>query len=604
MATSSANPHKLRRYSQDGLDLIRTLRSQATAVDQAVRAMQRSGSSYVPGTDVPARLNDLVRDWYHLDEFVGDVAAGFFRANALRDDQRFDGPVMTFEDGMLGRLGRIGYADRDEAMLAARRIAGDLDRLRRGRATRADIQRFIASIGRGRYDPAFAVTFSQQVGVRGYVDAAALIRRAYSDGEGVPPEAIGAVRALSSVLTTALDTRPGIAAGDRHDPDNATLPDDQRLGDSFVQDLTTGWRPDPDGGVANPSHEGLAAASEVDLSVLMRYAEPPAAVAVAIANARMTPRLGGQYPFDAHHGLPWGDHQGPVRNYATMLARNPDVAAQWLTSGHNIEQVLQRPGSFDADGGRALADLVRVGVTHPDGALRRPVVGRAIDAVGREQEIHTGHMRGALVAGVESNMDVIDHRVNGIGWHNLGGVPEHDGRPELANTAIFLTELARDEAASDRVRAAALDYVNHEGLQSSRDGRSLGRILQITTQAEINVVTDEMNAGRDVRQRIGKFIDYGAGEIRIKGVPVGKIYSGITTASGTSLGDLLAEYKTADDSRREAILRELRYTRVEKDIRAIPWPGDKARIESGRSELERELAEDERYRAYSPDPIN
>ncbi|MGH2475996.1 MAG: hypothetical protein ACRDIL_12110, partial [Candidatus Limnocylindrales bacterium] len=132
MATSSANPFKLGRYSSDGLALVATLKTQADAVAGALAGLRGSGSPYLPALGEPdATLADLVGDWHHLDEFAGDVANAFFQTNRNLGErplsqQQLDAMVLSMGDESILLLGHVGYADRDAAIAAATQLTQDI----------------------------------------------------------------------------------------------------------------------------------------------------------------------------------------------------------------------------------------------------------------------------------------------------------------------------------------------------------------------------------------------------------------------------------------------------------------------------------------------
>jgi hypothetical protein len=499
MPTSSANPFKLRQYSTDGLAMVAALRPHATAVAGAVGTLTASGNRHLPALgDAHTRFADLVDDWYHLDEFVGDVAHGFFQANSGLTDtpltpEQMAGMVLSLDDGQLARQGQVGYADRDVAIAAADAMADELERLRREGATPEDIQRFVGMAGRGQYDPAFAVTFSERVGPEGYAHAAAMVQAAYSVGGNLIPDGIAAVGILSMVLTTALDTRANIPDHERHDPSTRGLPDDQRIDEGFVNALVRDYHP---GGTGGTWYNGP---SEHDLSVVLRFADPPTDVAIDIAQHRMTPRLDDYGP----NASGWGEYGDPVVNYATMLGRNDDASAGWLAIDGNIEAVLNRPGDHSLDGGTALADVVEQGVTHMDPAQRRPLMDRAIDAVGaNEGEFPSDDMRRALAAGVEANMDLIAERGTRV---TGGAASEGSAGDTVQNTHHFLVGLLSEDDTAAQVYAATLDYVHDQiaaGVASGEgfghQNRVIGTVLGLVMEADIDIAAAdaEETAGR------------------------------------------------------------------------------------------------------------
>ncbi|MGH9210054.1 MAG: hypothetical protein ACRD2C_05160 [Acidimicrobiales bacterium] len=580
--TSSADPAKLHNYSVDGLDMIDDLKPKANAAVDALRALAARGYPHRLG-DTHTRLYDLVGDWRHLDEFVGDVSDGFLRAGGG------DGRVVTVGDSRLHRLGRIGYADRDEAITAARNAAAELRRLLRSGADPETIQNFIGMVRRGQYDPAFAVEFSHKVSPGGYVKAVSLIRKAY-EPDRVPAAGIAAVQTLGTTLTTALDTLRNTPAGERHDPDNQYLPDDQRLSSSFVRGLTSGYQ--LAGDELGPGHRGETA----DLSVLLRFTDPPTNVAVDIANNRMTPLLGGSYvdyPSERHGSRnPWGQYGDPVVNYATMLNRNEDAAAHYLSgtsSGgrDNIALVLDHDGSSDS--GLSLANLVQTGVTHD--VLGDTVLNSAIDAIGDPhhgiQPIRNPYMHDALAAGVAENMDLIDRRINS-GPMQVG----EGASPGLRNTVIFLSEVGSDASAGNRIREATLAYVTTEA-----SGPSAGAILQVTMLAEENAREQAFQTTQRSVGTWGAVIDGATGA---PGAVIGIASKG---TAGVTPGEWIAEqafehgasYNTAAH---ESKINDL-HRRLLHDVASLERQGLTG-VGAAAYQAEHALESDQTYTSYTP----
>lgn len=355
---SSGNPTKLSRYSTAGLELATTLRSKIDTLRRAADDLARAGEA-VPGlAGFVEAFSDLAADWYHLDEFAGDVGQGLIAANEAVHPGRSHDTVVGFHDATLAHYGKIGYADRDEAIAAAEAMAERMDQLLHGAGpiTPDKVPAFIAMAARGQYDPAFAVTFSERVGVDGYLTAVELIVRAHFDENldmRVSPDGIVGVRVLATMLDTALDTALDTSRGDLVDPSfERGLHQARRLDQGFIDDLVSGDLPD------HPR-------AEIDLALLMRYTDPPTSVAVEVANHRMTPWL--TRPEMVQQATAWSRRGGIVTNYATMLSRNPESSALWLHSSPggdeaNIDLVLHRDTSDDADGGEALAKLMEHGL--------------------------------------------------------------------------------------------------------------------------------------------------------------------------------------------------------------------------------------------------
>jgi hypothetical protein len=564
MGTSSANPDKLDRYSTDGLGLVETLRPKSNAVTEALGALRSSGSHYIPSLgDTDATLADVVDDWYHLDEFVGDVAQGFFQADAGAGSDS-DG-VITVDDGLLATAGEIGYADRDEAIAAANEMADELERLQEEGATAEEMDAFIEMAGRGQYDPAFAVTFSERVGAEGYADATAMIRSTYLGDDRDLDDAIPQVLVLSGLLTTALDTLPGIEDGDRHDPSNADLDADQRLSSDFVYDLTTGYQVE-DFDPGNSPWWGYT--GEDDLSVVLGLSDPPTDVAVDIADNRLTPLL--EHGSSAAHDSLWSDeYRDPVVNYATMLGRNQDASAGWLDSGENLQLVLETPGWESLDEGEALAGVVEAALTNPDmrvdvpgapsyaegGLIREQLMNETIDFIGGqggEFDVTNEYLYDALASGVESNMTLIDDRVNN-GWSpgEKKGTYVYDGGDELLNTMHFLGDVMADTDAANTIRSATFDYVDDQlaGLSPVEDGpaeevgllpmddvHEAGRMLGTVMEGELASITEAFEDEQTRAAADQKVINFATGWVPYVGTA-----NGVSDlVANTSVGSLAA----------------------------------------------------------------
>jgi hypothetical protein len=594
LGTSKCNPEKLGQYAADSSEMSNALEDMAqgdgpASLTQALSRLASAGgdSAFVPAMGTVAEdFADLAGDWGHLDEFAGDVAEGF-RVAATIGEEPTD-KVFELPDQYIGQLGQIGYADRDEAIAAAEEMAAEFERLReRGMVTEEEVLAFATLAQRGQYDPAFAVTFSEALGVDGYNQATAMIRHAYqADGEGVPPEGIAAVALLSQTLTTALDTSPGIPRDERHDPDNANLRPDERLSADFVRDLTSEYQAGPNSAFQE---------DERDLSVLLSMTDPPTAVAVDIADNRLTPRLVEGEVEEVWHGG-WGDHGGIVTNYAEMLGRNQDAGALWLSSDHgvnwagepvydsNLTLVLQRDDWRDIDGGQALARVVENGLTIRDRPeIRQSLMGEAIDVIGAQGEIRNEHMHDALARGVESNVDVIDNRVN-----NTFVAVDDNGHPvdpndpyanfehneqwnaytfgtvgQLEGTHVFLTELMDDPEAAARVRTATIDYVQEnlgalpvgeDGLPPRGEVHELGRTLGVVTEADVSNVEADIQQLEDAEATEGALVDWAASWIP----GVGQVNDGTAALIDTSVGDLAED--SVDRSELRNIAREAQAT--------------------------------------------
>ncbi|HEY7070162.1 MAG TPA: hypothetical protein VH479_08620, partial [Acidimicrobiales bacterium] len=406
---SSADPDDLALYSQRGLELDAALQVRADTLATAAGDLARSGESVAGLSGYAESLTDLVLDWIHLDQFAGRVADGFLACAA---SVGCDGTaLLTVTDADLARFTHAGYADRDTAIASARSVASDVQALLDDPgASAADIEAVLARTDRGRYDPAFAVTFSERIGVDGYVGLVGRIRQAVLP-HGGDDEALAAVGVLGTILTTALATAipPGT-------PPSPGVPHAVAIDAAFVRDLVSGY----DTGNLQTEPEAT------DLSVLLSMTDPPTSIAVDIANARLSPILYvatlTDTPLDSNDPA-WLGHSGVVTNYATMLARNPDACAKWLVAhpddvdgATNMSLVLHQHADRYLDDGRSFATVVENAVAHPNIYLRHDSLNAAITALaGPDRILDNPYMPAALAQGAAADMAHLDHLTN-QGW--------------------------------------------------------------------------------------------------------------------------------------------------------------------------------------------
>jgi hypothetical protein len=605
MGTSSANPAKLTTYSADGLALLGTLRAKSNAVNDALGAL--SGPHVPAFGDVHTTFTDLVGDWLHLDEFVGHVATGFRQADG-------GSGVVTVSDADILRLGHVGFADRDEAIAAAQDAQRRLDELLHQRPEnidRAELDRLLADIGRGQYDTAFAVAFSEAIGVEGYVDTMALIRNVYTTTDGgwhVTDQGMAYAAMLGTTLTTALHTvdygaTPNLAPGDR-------------LSYDFVEDLTSGYRGEDYAGREHnddPNNmiwvrQGSNGVSlDRDLSVLLSYTAPPTWVAVDIANHRLSPLL-EQYasdtPIAGSYGgsdvLIWGNRSGLVTNYATMLSRNSDASTQWLyqtaqgAGEGNLELVLGRAGAANIDDGSALARVVENGLTNGNvhesipgapsyvegGLMRETLMNRAIDYIGGHDEIVNGHLNGAFAAGVDANMNVIDERINAPFQYDQGRAP--DGVIEAyRNTHDFLRETMGNPDAALRIHQSVYEYgfdqmhsLPTDPGQRAAELNQLGRIQALTTEAETNagvggVINDMLNKS-PFGPTPGSLTNFGLGFVPGVG-SVNEVAQAMRISAGDGVDWLVGEVLPSDYDRLSEAERVAAAQRATDQVNRSIW---------------------------------
>jgi hypothetical protein len=330
---SSADPGKLLDYSTRGLclsqDLVTAAGSVSDALDLLAGAADPDG--LVPSADdVAERLTDLADGWVHLDEYVGDVGRGF----ALLLDPSWDGDRTTLDDRVVTgfdmwvtTLGRVGYADRDDAVRAARDHVGSVrELLDADRPSSDDVDDLAGLVGRGRFDPAYAVAFVEALRPEGLTDLVGLIERGYHSPTKAEPREVGwgltMLAPFSAILGTALDTVPDMSADRRVDADDARLRPQRRLSDGWVDEFL-------DRGLAGDASERFRH------SLLVAQAELPADLLVALADAAVTALIRGAEGPTRMLGddqLPvWGVEVATVEaNVLRSLARNVVASGMWL----------------------------------------------------------------------------------------------------------------------------------------------------------------------------------------------------------------------------------------------------------------------------------
>jgi hypothetical protein len=517
---SSADPDDLAQFSQRGLDLDAALQARADALAAAVGELAGAGEPIAGLAGYAESLIDLVLDWIHLDQFAARVAEGFLACAAAGGCDGTASFMVT--DADLARSTHVGYANRDTAVAEAVRLAADVHAfLGDGDATAEDIDALLARTDRGRYDPAFAVTFSERIGVEGYVRLVGRIREVTLPTRG-DDEAIAAVAVLGTILTTALATARPPGAPSR--PQG--LPDDAEIDTAFVHDLVSGY----DAGRLQADPEAT------DLSVLMSMTDPPTPIVVGIANARLSPILYAatlvDTPLDSNDPC-WLGHAGVVTNYATMLARNPDASAQWLVAhprdvdgATNMRLVLHQHAERYLDDGRAFARIVQNAVAHEEITTRHDSLDAAIAVLaGPDRVLHNHHMPDALAQGASADMAYLD-RLTNLGWENT----KLDPPPACAwGLHGLLTDILTDESAAGTVYGALerytmiqLAHAPPRGVDMVRDDiydnrteelHRIGALQGLVIAAEGNGLQHDAEAQIARQQARGNLVDYAIGLI-------------------------------------------------------------------------------------------
>jgi hypothetical protein len=519
MATSSANPFKLSSYATAGLELVATLTTTSTSVGSALDTLRLSSSPHLPALgDADATLADTAGDWFHLDEFAGDVANAFFQANQHLMDRplgadRTDSMVLSLDDASLLRLGHVGYADRDVAIAEAHRLADDLQNaLDDGDLSADEMAALSDQVVRGQHDPAFSVALVEDMGVDGMARVPALIEAAWPGGEHADNPGWGQEQLLpfATLLGTAMDTRAATRDIDRHDPDNQDLADGDRLSEAWVDEFTSFWQPD-DFEYPNNFH----------YSLLVKGADLPTDVLVDVADRQLDYLLAHDATATSYmHGVPWGYEDSTAEvNILGALGDNRDASLQWLdqkspgdgTLGYpgrtatNLEMLLRYDPNMANDPmmGDALATVVDNGLQHWDDRAD-DLFEVAVDTVGDQDSVHFDALVPVLGEGARTHMDQLAARTNEV-LPVTAGQSDQAGLQPLHNAHDFLKVLMEDDRAANSVYMGGLEYVQDRFTADTGDGfggesRAIGGLMGLITEADENAaveVTEERIASRE-----------------------------------------------------------------------------------------------------------
>jgi hypothetical protein len=548
MATSSANPFKLGRYSSDGLALVATLMTQAHAVAGRLAGLRSSGSPYVPALGEPdGTLTDLVGDWQHLDEFAGDVANAFFQANHSLGErplsqERLDRLVLSLADESILRLGQVGYADRDAATAAATRLTRDIRAAMEDGISAEELDGLADRATRGQFDPAFAVTFVEGMGVDGMVRIPALVEAAWPGGEYGDNRGWGQERLLpfAAILTTAMDTRAATPQIDRHDPDNQDLGDGDRLREDWVREFSNFWQPDD---FDHPNN--------LHYSLLVKSAALPSDVLVSVANRQLDYLLAHDaIPTGSMNGIPWGIQDSAAEvNILEALGANEDASLDWLSMKNpgdgtiyypgrtaiNMEMLLRyQPNTIDPVLGDALATVVDNGLQHWDSAKSDALFEVVVDTVADYDEVHFDQLLPTLGEGARSHIDQLADRTHEVMPSSVGDV-DANAQQGLYNAHDFLKVLMGDDDSANSVYRGSLEFVQDALGSDTGDGfggesRQIGGLMGLVTEADENAQVDATEARIAARQ---SFLD-GVGLVKdvVGLVPI----AGQTAGSAISVG--------------------------------------------------------------------
>jgi hypothetical protein len=548
MATSSANPFKLGRYSSDGLALVATLKAQADAVAGALAGLRGSGSPYLPALGEPdATLADLVGDWHHVDEFAGDVANAFFQTNRNLGErplsqQRLDAMVLSMGDEPILRLGHVGYADRDAAIAAATDLTQDISVAMEDGISTEELDGLADRATRGQFDPAFAVTFVEGMGVDGMIRIPALIEAAWPGGEYGDNPGWGQARLVpfATILTTAMDTRAATPQIDRHDPDNQDLADGDRLGEELVREFTDFWQPNE-----------FDQPNNLHYSLLVKSAALPSDVLVGVANRQLDYLLAHDAtPTSYMNGIPWGIEDSVAEvNILDALGANQDASLDWLAmrnpgdgtiyypgrTATNMEMLLRySPNTIDPDLGDALATVVDNGLGHWDSDRSDALFEIVVDTVADRDGVHFDRLLPTLGEGARTHIHQLADRTHEVMPSTVGDV-DQNAQQGLYNAHDFLKVLMADDDAANSVYRGSLEFVRASLSSDTGDGfggesRQIGGLMGLVTEADENARVEATEARIAARQ---SFLD-GVGLVKdvVGLVPV----AGQTASSAISIG--------------------------------------------------------------------
>jgi hypothetical protein len=560
VGTSSANPFKLSSYSSETLTLVTTLRPKATAVTNAIAALRRSSSPYVPALGAgDATLADLVGDWLHLGDFTGDVANAFFQADQnlgerpLTEEQR-NNMVISLDDDRILTLGHVGYADRDVAIAEAKRLVQDMNgTMTDGRLSKEEMADFAARARRGQNDPAFSVAFVEGMGVDGMVKIPHMIEMAWPDGDRGRNRGWGQemLAPFAAVLGTAMDTRAATRTLDRHDPDNENLADSDRLSEAWVDEFESFWQPDD-----------FHSPNNFHLSLLVKNADLPTDVLVNVANRQLDYLLAHDAtPTPYRNGLPWGIADSAAEiNILGALGKNDDASLQWLSATNPGDGTLGYPGRTannmtlllsyhpNTDNpllGQSLATVVDNGLQHWDQSKSDPLFETVIDTVGPQGKVYFQELLPTLGEGARTHIDQLAARTNEVLPSAVGQNDQNALRP-LYNAHDFTKVLMGDDAAATAVYQGTLDYMEHRLAADTGDGlggeaRAIGGLVGMVTEADENAavaITQERIMARQSLVRGMGFVKDVAGIVPIAG--------NISSAVNLARAGLSAEYRTID----------------------------------------------------------
>jgi hypothetical protein len=575
MPTSSAEPPRLEAYPGQLTSADEQLTRLASDLDTAMQDFADGAGSFLPG-GFDARYNgDLVRGLRDESQYLGNWVLSVARAFRAADTDPDGDGIFSASDAILDATVGQPTIAAQRAEVEGRSAAQDLnDRLLElgidpTNFTPEQLQRLITATGDeelqrlyqqmegiagNMHDPAYATGFYDVMGAEGtrtmlgVVDTFAYM---HANGDADFMGNVGTTLLAPMVGGFALATRSPETEEDRAALLDTTNPVEQR----HLSLLMSG----------NPStYDSQWLADGADRILVTGKDLNVASYPVDYQDG-MGPE---EYP-GFHNSTEWlyDDHALglPTVIASRALDGNHDAAQNFLLRGsdrvhalaypealpmpntpHLFEDVQRYTNELESRG----ASIVQFGVTHPEEMVRGTIMHYAIDAVGTEDRELNEHMYGALAAGVEDNMMIIDDRINS-GWtpneSGNGFVLSEDGERRLRTTESFLSELMGNGDAADRVRSATDEYIREQLTElpthpSDQPGQverprnemhDLGRIVGVTSEADIGALERSYADAKSNAEAAGRIVDYvvgwvpGAGQVNDAGqtleMSVGKL---------------------------------------------------------------------------------
>jgi hypothetical protein len=610
MPTSSAEPPRLEAYPGQLTSADEQLTRLASDLDTAMQDFADGAGSFLPG-GFDARYNgDLVRGLRDESQYLGNWVLSVARAFRAADTDPDGDGIFSASDAILDATVGQPTIAAQRAEVEGRSAAQDLnDRLLElgidpRNFTPEQLQRLITATGDeelqrlyqqmegiagNMHDPAYATGFYDVMGAEGtrtmlgVVDTFAYM---HANGDADFMGNVGNTLLAPMVGGFALATRSPETEEDRAALLDTTNPVEQRhlsllmsgnpstydsqwLADGADRILVTGkdlnvasYPVDYQDGMGPEEYPGFHNSLE------WMYDDHALGLPTVIASRALDGNDAAALSFM---------ERGPDRLHALAY---PD-ALPIPNTPHLFEDVQRYTNELQSRG----ASIVEFGVTNPDEASRGRIMNSAIEAVGTENRELNSHMYGALAAGVEQNMPVIDSRING-GWTPSGNgfVLSEGGERMLRTTESFLSELMGNGGAADRVREATGTYVREQLSElpthpSDQPGQverprnemhDLGRIMGVVTEADISALERTYAEAKSNTQQAGRIIDYAIGLVP---------YAGQANAAGqlfeAGVGNLVAK---GLEPGTEEFRREVRNLMIEHQttITGLPIDADDA----------------------------